>query len=169
MVMLADNTWPSDFSGEGDPETGKPRYIDMCEYCHRHGFEISLSAMGRWAKTMRTLARMKQAGLITRQVMEGITDEKASQTQKAVAEMITAVAIEYLSDNNDFSSRQIKEVANAMRDCTAIAINSDKYTKTQLAARVEQAADKIDQIARKKKLDPETLKMIREEVYGLIG
>jgi len=169
--MLVDNEWPADFApapASAGSCGGTPRYKDLAAYCKLKGFIVSESAIGRFGMRMRTLARMKQAGVITREVMTGIDDGKASQTQKAVAEMITAVAIEYISGQNDFSAKQIRDVAVAMKDCTSIAINADKYIHGQLAMKVAAADKSISDFAVKKKIPPEVLKQIREEIYGII-
>ncbi len=162
--MLVDGEYPDDFKGDRE---GKPKYKDLVIYCAQHNAKVSSSAIGRFGMRMRTLSRMKQAGVISRQVMEGLTDEKASSTQKAVAEMITAITIEFVSSNDDFTTKQIAEVAKAMKDCTAIAIKSDEYTRTRLETKAEEANKKIADIAHKKNSDPETPSNIKAEVYGI--
>ena len=165
-LMLTDNVWPDDFKGVH--ADGNPRYEDLVSYCKQKGFIVTLSAIGRFGKRMLLLSRMKQAGVITRQVMAGLGGEKASQTQKAVAEMITAITIDFIAGNESFSAKQIKDVATAMRECTSIAIKADSYLREQIQEKAKAADKKITQLAGKKKLDAETLKIIREQVYGIV-
>ena len=168
--MIVDNVWPDDFprqKGTDPVLTGKPRYEDLVTYSRQKGFVVSESAVGRFGMRMRMLARMKQAGVIVRDVMKNLNAEKASETQKAVAEMITAQTIEFISSQDDLSAKQIKEISQAMRDCTQVSINADKYIREQLNKKIEAADKKISAIAVKKKIDPETLKAIREQVYGI--
>jgi hypothetical protein len=164
--MVTDDQWPADFKGQR--YDGRPRYEDVVAYCRQFGFEVSKSAVGRWAKRLRMLSKMKTAGMIARDVMSDLTAEKASATQKAAAEMITAHIIEFAAENADLSSRQIKEVAQAVRECTAVSINADKYIHDQLNAKAQKAEQEISKIAKKKKIDPETLKAIREQIYGIV-
>ena len=146
--MIVDNEWPADFPFElratlvpdEKGSWGNPRYEDLVAYAKFKGFQISESSIGRFGMRMRTLARMKQAGVITRDVMKDLTNEKASETQKAVAEMITATAIEFISDHDKFGADEIRDVAKAMKDCTAIAINADKYIREQLSKKIATAA-----------------------------
>ena len=169
--MVTDDNWPADFIGAGvcgDQATGKPRYEDIVTYCRQRGFEVSKSAVGRWAKRLRMLSRMKTAGVIARDVMKDLTAEKASATQKAAAEMITAHIIDFASDSDDLTSKQIKEIAQAIRECTNVSINADKYIRGQIKQKTEAAAKEITKIAKRKKIAPETLKAIREQVYGII-
>jgi len=163
--MIIDNEFPFDFPGETE---GKPTYQDMVEYCRAQGHKISPSAMGRFGKHMRTLSLMKEAGFIAREAMSGLDDENASQTQKAVSEMLTAQVISKAADG-ELSSKQLKELAQTTKDCAYIAMKADEYRRNQLKEKAEAAAEKITEIAGKKQIDPETLKAIREQVYGIVG
>lgn len=161
-AMIVDGTWPEGMTGEG-----KPTYEDVVEYCRLQGFGISHSAVGRYAMGIRSLARMKQAGLIAANIMQGLDAENASQAQKAAAEMATAIAIETMSESENMSPRDLQNVARAIKDCTAIAIKADEYVRQQIEDKAKAAEQKVSDIAKKKNLDPETLKMIREEIYGI--
>jgi len=147
---------------------GKPAYKNLEAYCKQHGFAVSKSAMGRFGVRMRTLAKMKEAGLIVRSVMEGLTEENTSQTQKAVAELLTARAIEIAASDKSMTSKQIKEVAGGIRDCANISIKADQYRQSQLKNKADTAAKNIETLVNKKQLSPETLKIIREQIYGIV-
>lgn len=164
-AMLVDNFWPDDFEGHYD---GKPRYEDLVAYCRLKGFNVSESAIGRFGKRMRMLARMKQAGVITREVMADIDDEKASATQKAVAEMITATTIDFITDHDKFGAKEIKDIAKAMKDCTAIAINADKYIREQISKKVTAAADSTKKKLTKAGVDRKLIQEIIDEHLGVV-
>ncbi len=163
--MLVDDFWPDDFVGVKD---GKPKYDDLVAYCRQKGHTISESAMGRFGARMRTLATMKSAGVIVRDVMKDLNNENASATQKAVAEMITAQTIHFVANKDNLKAKEIKEVSQAMRDCAQISIKADTYIRDQLKVKAKAADKAITKIAGKKKIDPETLKAIREQVYGIV-
>jgi hypothetical protein len=116
---------------------------------------------------MRTLAKMKETGLIVRSVMEGLDGENASQTQKAVAELLTARAIEIASEKK-LNSKQIREMSQAMKDCGTVSIQAEKFKQDQLKQKAEKAAKNIQTLVDKKQLSPETLKIIREQIYGIV-
>jgi len=164
--MIVDNEWPADFAGEH--AEGSPRYEDLVTYCDQWGFGVSKSAIGRWAVQLRTMARFRQAGLITRQIMSDLTNEKASQTQKAVAEMITAVAIEFIGGHDNFDADQIRDVAKAMKDCTAIAINSDKYVREQLALKVKAACESTEKKLAAAGVDRKKIQEIIDDHLGVV-
>jgi len=164
-AMLVDNVWPDDYAGK---KTGKPAYKHLEAYCKQQGFNISKSAVGRFGVRMRTLAKMKQAGLIVRSVMEGLTEENASQTQKAVAELLTARAIELAAGDKSMSAKQLRDVSGAVRDCAGIAIKAEQFRQDQLKNKAAQATKNIESLVNKKQLSPETLKIIREQIYGIV-
>jgi hypothetical protein len=164
--MVVDNEWPADFPGERE---GSPRYEDCVAYCVTQGYSVSKSSIGRFANRMRLLARMRQAGVIVRDVMKDLTREKASETQKAVAEMITAQTIDFISSQDGMSAKEIMDVSRAIKDCTQVSISADKYIRDQLAVKADAAVEKIAELGKKKNLDSRTLKMIREEIYGIVA
>ena len=163
--MIVDNEWPDDFAGEH--ADGSPRYEDLVAYCDQQGFGVSKSAIGRWAMPLKMMTRYKLAGLLSRQAMSGITNEKASQTQKAVAEMVTAVAIEFIASHDDFDAKQIRDVAKAMKDCTAIAINSDKYVREQIAEKVKSTASSIKDKLSEAGVTKKVQKVVDELLLGI--
>jgi len=162
--MIVDNEWPADYPGVRD---GTPTYEDLVSYCVCQGHSVSLSAIGRFGMRMRTLARMKNAGVIVRDVMKDLTAEKASATQKAVSEIITAQIIEFASEQN-LTAKEIQNIARAVKDCTQVSINADKYICEQIAKKAKEADRQITTLAKKKKISPEVLKQIREQVYGIV-
>lgn len=173
--MIVDNEWPADFDFSVGPaypgsqgKAGTPRYEDLREYCRQKGFTISLSAVGRFGMRMRTIARMKNAGLIARETMAGLTAEDAPKTQKAAAEMATALALEFMASHDSYNSKQIKEICQAIRDCTQVSIKADQYIRGEAEKKAKKADTAITSLAKKKKIDPEVLKQIREQVYGIV-
>ena len=163
--MIVDNEYPYDFKGEQD---GTPTYEDLADYCEDQGHQISPSAIGRFGMRMRTLARMKQAGVITREVMADLTEEKATQTQKAVAEMITAIVIEYVAGTDNITPKQIRDLASTVKDCTAIAIKSDEYVREQFNKKAEAAAESTKAKLTKAGVNNKLIQEIVDEHLGVV-
>ena len=166
VQMIVDGLWPVDCIR--DDYKGNPRYEDVVSYCKQKGFEISESAVGRFGMRMRTLSRMRQAGVITRQVMADLTDENASQTQKAVSEMITALTIEFISSNDNFGAKEIKDVARAMKDCASVAITSDKYVRERIQKKVEAATSSTKDKLTKAGVNRKLIQDIIDEHLGVV-
>lgn len=165
VSMTVDNAWPEDFEGE---KSGHPRYMDMVSYVQQKGHSISVYAIGRYCRRLRTYARMKDSGQLVRDVMKLPGKAKVSETQKAAAEMITAVILNHLVDQDGFDTKDIRSLARATRDCTQVVITADKYIRDRIQEKIASASKQIGVIAKKKKIGPETLKAIREQVYGIL-
>lgn len=164
--MIVDHEWPADWVGKQD---GHPHYEDCALYCVAQGLAVSKSAIGRWAKGLRVIEIMKTAGLIVRETMGNMTGEDAPKTQKGAAQMMTALTLDFMVTHEDLSAKEMKDVAQTIRDCAQVAINSDKYIRNQLSEKADAAVEKVVELGKKQNLDPKTLKMIREEIYGIVA
>ena len=164
-AMVVDGEWPESYPCQTD---GRPTYDDLVSYCAQQGHTVSRSAVGRWAKGLLAFERMRSAAGIARQVMGDLTAEAASETQKAAAEIMTAQIIELIS-GQDLTPRDIQNVSRAIHDCTQVALKADQHIRSQLAAKAKAAEAKIDTIAAARKLDGETLKQIKEQIYGIVS
>jgi len=164
--MLIDNEWPDDFPKKTGRK-GKPRYKDLKIYCDHKGYSISLTAIGRFGKRMRVLAKMKQAGEIVRSVMDGLNDEVASQTQKAVAELLTAKAIELAARDKALTAKQIRDIATATRDCAQVSIKADQYRQEQMSKKISAAADSTKAKLSKAGVNRKLIQEIMDEYLGI--
>ncbi len=164
MRMIVDNVWPHDWLGKTD---GKPTYDDLVLYCSTQGVVVSRSAIGRWAKRMQVFERMKTAGTIARDVMKGLSDENATQTQKPAAEIITAQIIE-LASCEDMSAKDIKNIATAVRDCTAVSMKADAYIREQVKKKAEAAAKNTKKKLEKAGVDRKVIQEILDEHLGVV-
>ena len=162
--MVVDGLWPDDWMGDRE---GRPTYAHLVEYASHRGYSISPSAVGRWAKGLLAIERMRSKREVVTEIMKDLTDENAAATAKAASEMIAALSLDFMLSHEDYSSRQLKEVAQAIRDSAAVAIRADRHRSEQIAARTKAADKAITVIARRKQIDPETLAYIREQVYGI--
>ncbi len=166
LRMVVDAQCPPDFTLAAE---GKPTYDDMVAYCVSQGYTASRSALARWAKEMLAFERIRSASGIVSSVMSGLSGENATKTQKAAADMITALALDFMTSNDDFSSKQLKEVAQCIRDAGQVVIKSEQYQSDRMKQKAAEADKAITAIAGKKKISAEALKQIREQVYGIVA
>jgi hypothetical protein len=170
--MVVDAEWPQDFPWEKSDipaeqyGKAKPRYVDIVLYCMFSGSPVSLSSLGRWAKGLQVFERMRTAAGLAKQIMADVKDEHASAAQKAAAEIITAQVID-LASRDDLSAKEIKSIANAVRDCTAVAIVSDKYTREQLKAKTETAAKNVKAKLEGVGVDRKAIQEVMDEILIL--
>ena len=164
VSMVVDDAWPDDYQGK---RVGKPRYRDMAKYLEGRGYAIHAASVGRFARRIRTQSKMKEAGRMVREVMGNLNNEKTAQTQKAAAEMITAVIIEHISTSEDISTKDMRDLAKAVRDLVWVTMSADSYMRERVTENTKRASKKIGLIGKNKQIDPEVLKAIREQVYGI--
>jgi len=165
-AMVTDGLWPAEIA-HSDQAQGKPTYDDIVACAAAAGHSISRSAVGRWAKGLLTFERMRTAAGIARTVMAEVTDANATETQKAAAEMMTARIIELVADD-EMKPKDIAMVSSAIRDCMNVSLQADKYIRTRIADRAKAADAAVTDLVKKKQIDPDTLKMIREQIYGIV-
>ena len=164
-AMVVDGDWPGDWPAAGE---GRPTYDDLAAYAAHCGVSVSRSAIGRWAKGLLAFERMRSAAGIARKVMGDLNAEAATETQKAADEIMTAQIIELIADGQ-LDSKDISLVSGAIKDCNQVAMQADKYIREQLKAKAAEAVKNVNVLAKKKNIDPETLRIIREEIYGIVN
>lgn len=162
--MYIDNKWPADYQG---PKNGKPRYEDMVEYCRQRGFTVHMSSIGRHCRRLKVYNKMKEASLTVRQAMKGYDGAQASVTQKAGAELLTALIIEHLTAKETFTVKEWKQLSDAISDCNQVVLAHEKYIKELARKQIKTDLQKVKGLHSRKQIDPETLKTIREQVYGI--
>ena len=163
--MYIDNKWPTDFQG---PKSGKPRYVDIVEYCRQQGHQVHISSVGRHCRQLTAYYRMKEAGVTVRHAMQGHDEAQASATQKAGAEMLTAMIIKHLTAKEDFTAKELKQLSAAIGDCNHVVLAHEKYVKELARKQIKTDLQKVKGLHSRKQIDPETLKAIREQVYGIV-
>jgi len=165
-AMIVDGEWPEDLPPPANYK-GRPRYEDVVTYCQLNGHGVSSSAVGRWAKQLLSLELLRTRAELVRGVMSDMTNEKASETQRAAAEMITARVLELVC-SDELTSRQAKEVAAAVRDCTSVSIKADVYIREQLGRKVEAAARSTKAKLTKAGVDRKLIQEIIDEHLGVV-
>jgi hypothetical protein len=165
--MIVDNIWPPDTTKPDDYD-GNPRYIDCVAYCNQKGHEVSLSAMGRFGIQMRTHAMMKNAGIIACETMADLTDEDSPKTIKAAAKMMTALSLQFMVEHQSLSSKQLKEVSQAIRDCATVAIKAQQHLNDTVKEKVETAAASTKKKLGKAGVDRKLIQEIIDEHLGVV-
>ena len=87
--------------------------------------------------------------------------------QKAAAEIITAQIIE-LASSEDMSAKDIKNIATAVRDCTAVSMKADTYIREQVQKKVSAAAKSTEAKLKKAGVDRKLIQEIIDEHLGVV-
>lgn len=132
-------------------------------WCRQHGHDISKSAIGRYGKVFfeayqKVVQFEDQSRALTTATEEGMPMEEA------VGKMLLQRVMEALMDGSvDIAEapRLISDVAKLQRSHVAIA-----QWKGELEKRARRAMQNIEK--KSKNIDPDTLRVIKEEIYGLV-
>lgn len=97
------------------------------------------------------------------EVGKGNTKEQSAVSRSILAELLTFTASRYLD-----AFEQIGGVLLAFIDeANPEVLRLKSWQRKELRDKIQASIGKVGALATKKSLDPETLKKIREEVYGL--
>jgi sugar-specific transcriptional regulator TrmB len=99
--------------------------------------------------------------------MASLAGEDAPKTQKAAAEMATALALEFMASSDDFTSKQLKEVCQAIRDCAQVSIKADQYIREQFKEKIAAAAKSTKSKLTKAGVDRKLIQEIIDEHLGV--
>jgi len=164
LRMVIQCEWPDDCDRTWQ---GKPRYADVSAYAKQKGYNVSEAAVGRYARRHRWLTKHEDAAERTRQAILRSDDGTVSETQKAAAELLTAHILDALSGPSDLGVGDLKDLASANKLCASIVMASDKYIRERMAEKVQKAKQAVAKMQPRGDMDPETLRHIREQVYGI--
>lgn len=161
--MIVDGIWPMEHDGDIDR---KPTYENVVEYLTSLGYSVSHSAVGRYAKRLSLMTRMKDSANMAREVMQDINPDNASAAQKAVAEMMTAQMIDFIASNQELEAKEIMAVSRAIKDCAYVAIKSDEYIR-KIREKANEVAEKTEGKLKGTGIDRKKIQEIVDDILGI--
>jgi len=141
-------------------------YDDIKAFLDEQGHDISRSAIGRYGQGfMVSYQRLKiieeKSKTLVSEAGEGMVLEEAAS--KLFAQMILEAQL-----SGELDIKKLPRIISDFAKLQASTVLRERLKK-DFADKARKAVDKIEKKTRKKNLDPETLRIIREEVYGLVG
>lgn len=143
-------------------------YEDVALYCKAKGFDISRSSVGRYGKDFfeayQNIRRFEdQSRALQSEVGDGMLLEEA--TTKLLLQKVMAALVD--------GSYDVLEIPRIISDVARLQVSSVQREKIKAdfekdLEKKKKAAVKNIEKKVKKHLDPETLRIIREEVYGIV-
>lgn len=145
----------------------------VAEVLRQTGRRVTRSAISRGKLRWESAAQQMEALRREAQVLEQVAKDNPADLSGATTALFQTKIFERLKNVHEaFDDADILELGNLQVKITrtrlmqeALKIQQDRLNL--LREKVQTAAEKIDAIGRAKSLDEETLKKIREEVYGL--
>ena len=131
---------------------------------------VSKSAFSRWAiRKAIQFRKLDEVRHITAEIVGDMGVDGADQVTVAVAEMLK-VAIYELLENGGNDTKAVMEMARALSSVVGAQKTSAEHRKRleeQVAARMEQAADKVEDVAREAGMTEERAQWMRKKLLGL--
>lgn len=131
---------------------------------------VSKSAFSRWAvRKAIQFRKLDEVRHITSEIVGDLGTDGADQVTVAVAEMLK-VAIYELLEKGTADSKGVMEMARALTSVVSAQKTSTEHRRRleeRVAAQMEQAADRVEDVAREAGMSAETAAQIRRDVLGL--
>lgn len=130
---------------------------------------VSKSAFSRWSiRKAIQFRRLDEVRAITSDVVTGLGTDGADQVTVAVAEMLKVAIYESLEGKLD--TKAIMELSRALSSAVSAQKMSNDHRRKleeQVAAKVEQAADRAGDAAREAGLSADRVAQLRRDVLGV--
>ena len=160
-------------------ESGFANYSELTDWLKSQGFEISRSAVHRFGqKVERRFASIKASTEAARLIADGAADEGDTRSEALMAMLQTElfdamVAIGEMDDESLSAMDRFGLMAGAAKNIAALASASTRLKQFQasLKDKMDKKFAELEAESSKQgsSLDADTLRRIREEVYGVMS
>ncbi len=138
-------------------------YEEGEQWCKKQGYEISRSSIGRYGKVFfeayQNIVQFEdQSRALTSATEEGMPMEEA--VGKMLLQKVMAALMDGTADITE-NSRLLSDVAKLQ----SAHVNMNRW-KNELEKKARKAVQSIQKKAHN--IDPDTLRIIKEEIYGLV-
>jgi hypothetical protein len=142
-------------------------YQQVTDWLNQLGHEVGKSSVARYGKDfLARLERLRVAKEQARAIVEE-TDRPATEMHEAANRLAVHLIMETLMQVNSLDGERLSELLKALAQLERSAV-SREHLKLEYKKKVQQAVSRIEEAAQARGLDPETLRVIKEQVYGII-
>ncbi len=144
---------------------GSATYDEIKDYLDKKGYDISRSAIGRYGKDF--MAMYQRLRIIEDKARTLVSEAGDGMVlEEAVAKTFSQMLLELLHAGKLDLKKAPKIIGEFARLQTSSALR--ERMKSEYAKKTEKAANKVEATLKKKSLDPETIRVIKEEIYGIV-
>ena len=144
-------------------------YQEISEWITSEGHPISRSAVGNYGKNFLTkLEKLKMAREQTKVIVEEGSDKPATEMIEAASSLTQQLILEHLV-NNEIDLKKVKadRLIQALSMLERSTVAREKL-KLESRRKADEAVKNIEDVAASKGIDEETLRRIKEEIYGIL-
>lgn len=149
-------------------DRGFSGYGQLAEDLADLGFEISRSTLARYGKDFQQRCELLRAVTGQAEAIVQATGDDQNAINEALIKLCQQKVFTLLMDmesSEGISEDSISKITRAVADLGRASVQQKKY-RQEVKAKVEAKFNEIDNSRRQ--LDPETLRIVREEIYGLL-
>lgn len=139
-------------------------YDDIKDFLAEKGYDISRSAIGRYGKGF--LATYQELRILEDQSRTLVSEAGDGMALEEAASKLFAKKIVELQLAGKIDILELPRIISDFAKLQSSTVARERF-KSELKRKIEKAVENIETKTRNKSLDPETLKIIREEVYGI--
>jgi hypothetical protein len=150
-------------------------YVELAQWLTEQGFSIGKSAVGAYGLSLqRRLDSIRASTEAARMIAQAAPDD-ADERSNAIISLVqteifeSLLALQEASEEAEPAKRVeiLGKAAKNIATLTRASVARNKWA-AEVQAKVEQAAEDVDQVARAAGLSEETARKIREKVMGII-
>jgi len=144
---------------------GSATYQEIKDFLKEKGFDISHSSIGRYGKDF--MAMYQRLRIIEDKARTLVSEAGDGMIlEEAVSKTFSQMLLELLHTDKLDLKKAPKIIGEFARLQTSTVLR--ERVKNEYAKKAQKAADNIETKLKKKSLDPETLKIIKKEIYGIV-
>lgn len=152
---------------------GRATVDDLVALIAAHGARASRSAVGRYRKDFEdSLVRYREAQEVAGRWVAQFQADPDGDVGRLLAEMLKTLAFTSMADKSSANAKDIHYLARAIRDLVSVD-QVKARVEAELRAATKERADAavaaIEAEAGARRISPEALARIREQVYGIIA
>lgn len=143
-------------------------YREIADFLREKGHEISKSSVQRYGKDF--LARLERLRVVkekARAIIEDDPDRPATEMAEAANLLAMNLIMETLEQLDDLSGEKVTELLKALARLEQSGVARERL-KLSYRKKADRAVKNIEDSVKSKNLDPETLRMIKEQIYGIV-
>ncbi len=143
-------------------------YQGVVDFLSKHDIHVSHSSVGRYGKNF--LSRLERIHIVQEQasaIVQEVGDRPATEMAEAANQIAVQLIMEHLMEVDDLEGEKISEILKALARLERSATGRERL-KLDFRERAKKIADEIADDLSEKGLSEETLREIKEKVYGIV-
>ena len=145
-------------------EVEKKDFKTIASILRSEGYDISKSAIHRAYRDYKEFAKKYNEWWDKIEAVVKMTQDKPTSFMlSAVVSVLTQHVMDFVKDIDFMEFEDPNDLIRAVKDLTQMAKSLEEY----IGERLKRAVEKIEEEGRKKGIDPEFLRRIKEEIYGI--